>query len=267
MRKSAPGLSAAPGCSSPPRQRTQGQRAALGHEALRHRDVLAARADHAHRVPRVDDLVVALGHQAQPPVERRLAVVAVDGDGEHVPLGVVDARGERPAPAHHEAAVGAPRPPGGERDGGGHERVGVGVPHLVLRLGVVEREDPVVGAQVADVPRGGRAAAPELGHDVHHGHEGQLHAAEGLRLMEAEQAGLVQKLLVVAQEDAGVLAPLARARAGWARWRGRGASPRRSRRRKSRGGSPGAGCPRPSCPPSPRSWPSPPIESQVRGGL
>jgi len=145
-----------------PRER---QRAALGHEALRDRDVLAARADHPHGLPRVDDLVVALGHQAQAPVEGRLAVVAVDGDGEHVPVGVVDAGGKRPAAAHHEAAVGSPGAPGGERDRRGDERVGVGVPDLVLRLRVVEREDPVMRAQVPNVPRGGRTAAPELGQE------------------------------------------------------------------------------------------------------
>ena len=63
-------------------------------------------------------------------------------------------------------------------------------------------------AQIPDVPRGGGAAAPELGHDVHDGDEGQLHASEGLRLMKAEEPRLVQELLVVAQEGARVLALL-----------------------------------------------------------
>ena len=87
----------------------QRQRAALRHEQLGDGDVLAARGGHAHGVPGVDDLVVGLRHQAQPPVDRRLAVVAVDGDGQHVPVRVVDAGGERPAAADDEPAVGLAR--------------------------------------------------------------------------------------------------------------------------------------------------------------
>src|SRR5258708_38974319 len=83
------------------------ERAPLRNEDLLHLDVLAAGADHAHRVPGVDDLVVALRHHAEAPIQwgftsRRLAVVAVDRDREHVPAAVVDTRGERPSPAHHE---------------------------------------------------------------------------------------------------------------------------------------------------------------------
>jgi len=59
---------------------------ALGHEQLAHRDILAARGRHAHGVPGVDDLVVGLGHQAQPPIDERAAFVLVDGDGKHVPI-------------------------------------------------------------------------------------------------------------------------------------------------------------------------------------
>ena len=81
----------------------------------------------------------------------------------------------------------------------------------------------MVAAEVADVPRGGRAAARQLGDDVDHRDERQLHAAEALGLVEAEQAGLVQQLLVLRQQAARFLALLralaqrrhdARARAG-----------------------------------------------------
>src|SRR6266481_701256 len=82
------------------------ERAPLWNEDLPHLDVLAAGADHAHRVPGVDDPVVALRHHAKAPIDCGLAVVTVDGDREHVPVAIVDARGERPAPAHDEAIFG-----------------------------------------------------------------------------------------------------------------------------------------------------------------
>src|SRR6267378_1527389 len=50
------------------------ERAPLRNEDLLHLDVLAAGADHAHRVPGVDDPVVALRHRAEAPIDRRLAV-------------------------------------------------------------------------------------------------------------------------------------------------------------------------------------------------
>ena len=87
--------------------------------------------------------------------------------------------------------------------------------HLVLRLGLVIAEDPVVAAEVADVPCGRRTAARELGDDVDDRHERQLHAAEALGLVEAKKPGLVQELLVLRQKHAGVLAllrPLAQRR-------------------------------------------------------
>src|SRR6266513_6336649 len=85
----------------------QGERAPLRNEDLLHLDVLAAGADHAHRVPRVDDLVLGLRHHAEAPshwgfTSRRLAVLAVDRDREHVPVAVVDAGREWPSAADDE---------------------------------------------------------------------------------------------------------------------------------------------------------------------
>src|SRR3989442_6784362 len=79
------------------------ERAPLRNEDLLHLDVLAAGADHAHRVPGVDDPVVALRHDAEAPIDRRLDIVAVDDDREHVPVAVVHARGERPPPTDDKA--------------------------------------------------------------------------------------------------------------------------------------------------------------------
>ena len=66
----------------------------------------------------------------------------------------------------------------------------------------------MVAAEVADVPGRRRAAARQLRHDVHDGDERQLHATEALGLVEAEEAGLVQQLLVLGQEYPRVLALL-----------------------------------------------------------
>ena len=72
-----------------------------------------------------------------------------------------------------------------------------------------------MAGQVAHVPGRGRAAARQLRGDVHDGHEVQLHPAEGLRLVKAEEPGLVQGLLVLANQHPrvfGLLGALAQDR-------------------------------------------------------
>ena len=80
------------------------QRPPLRHEQLAHRNILAARSRHAHGVPGVDDLVIGLGHEAQPPINGRAAVLLIDAHRQHVPFRIVDRRGERPAAVDDEAA-------------------------------------------------------------------------------------------------------------------------------------------------------------------
>jgi hypothetical protein len=65
-----------------------------------------------------------------------------------------------------------------------------------------------MAGDVADAPGRGGATARELRRDVHYGDEGKLHPPESLRLMKPEQPGLVQELLVLANEHAGVLGRL-----------------------------------------------------------
>ena len=69
-----------------------------------------------------------------------------------------------------------------------------------------------MAGQVAHVPGRGRAAARQLRGDVHDGHEVQLHPAEGLRLVKAEEPGLVQGLLVLANSIRACSAFWARSR-------------------------------------------------------
>ena len=86
---------------------------------------------------------------------------------------------------------------------------------------------------------GGGTAARDLRRDVHHGHEGQLHAPEGARLVIAKEPRFVEELLVLSEENArlpalrGALAQDGHARAGWARSHAPAAWPRRSRCRRS----------------------------------
>src|SRR5262249_49916228 len=93
----------------------QWQRSAPWHEQLIDHDVLAARSSHAHGVPAVDNLVVGLGYQAQAPVDWRVAGIAIDGNGQHIPIRVVHARGERPAAIDNETTLHFAPPTGGER--------------------------------------------------------------------------------------------------------------------------------------------------------
>ena len=65
-----------------------------------------------------------------------------------------------------------------------------------------------MAGDVSHAPSRRRTAARKLRRNVHDGHEGKLHPAERLWLVKAEQAALVQKLLVVANEHAGVLGAL-----------------------------------------------------------
>src|SRR5262249_59046929 len=53
-----------------------------------------------------------------------------------------------------------------------------------------------------------RTAARKLRRNIHDGHERKLHPAEGLWLVKPEQPALMQELLVVANEHAGILGAL-----------------------------------------------------------
>ena len=77
----------------------------------------------------------------------------------------------------------------------------------MLGRGVVVAQDPMMAAEIAHVPRRGRAAARELRRNVHHCDEVELHSPEGFRLVKTQQPALVQELLVLADEHPGVLGP------------------------------------------------------------
>ena len=166
------------------------ERAVLRDEDVLRPHRLRAGRPHAEDVPVVDDLVLGPVQQAHPVAGDALAVV--NRRGQHVPLGRVDAAREVPVSGEREPAIDLARTALRERDARGDQRVRVRAPDLVLRALVVERQHPVVDAEVADVPGGRGAAAPELRRDVDERHEVELHAAVALRLREAEEPGAVQ---------------------------------------------------------------------------
>src|SRR5258705_200951 len=95
----------------------------------------------------------------------------------NIGLGLLRAPGKPPAPP--------PGSPLGKRHAGGDERVGILAPDLLLGPLVAQGQHPVMDGEVGHVPAGGGAAARDLGGDVEHRHERQLHAAPALGLVEA----------------------------------------------------------------------------------
>src|SRR5439155_6760596 len=80
------------------------------------------------------------------------------------------------------------------RDPRGDQGIRVLAPYLFLGALVVEREHPVVDAEVRDVPARRGAAARDLGRHVEEGHEVELHAAPAPGLVEAKEPRAVQVL-------------------------------------------------------------------------
>jgi len=136
-----------------------------------------------------------------------LPVAVADRYGEHVPPRRRDAAREVPVAAHLEAAVDPAPAALRERDPGGDQRVRIRAPDLVLRALVVERQEPVVDAEVADVPPGRGAPARDLGGHVDERHEVELHSAVAPRLDEAEEAGAMQVGRGLRQHVASGLGP------------------------------------------------------------
>jgi len=138
-----------------------------------------------------------LSAPTEPPQCEQLAVGVADHDGQHVPVAGVDAAREVPESADDEPAVDPAAAALWVGDARGDQRIGVLAPHLVLSSLVVERQHPVVNAEVCDVPAGRGAAPGDLGRDVEQRHEVELHAAPAPRLVEAEEPGAVQIALRV----------------------------------------------------------------------
>src|SRR5262249_31204519 len=176
-----------------------GERAVLRDELLAHEDVVARGAAQPHRVPGVDDLVLARGaleHEeahlrraarAAGPLDRREqeVEVAVEGPARELPVAVEDVA----AVDGHRAR--APRRPARRGDARVAHRVAA-APQPFLRLRREEREDEVVHRVVLVAPGGARAAAAELDRDAHVGREGELVAAVGARLEDAEEARMLE---------------------------------------------------------------------------
>src|SRR5262249_18263025 len=95
-----------------------------------------------------------------------------------------------------------------ERDRRCDQSIRIVVPHFMLGLGVVVAENPMMAREVAYVPGCRWTTARKLGRNVNDSDELELHAPKSLGLMEAKQASLVEELLVLAEEHAGIFALL-----------------------------------------------------------
>ena len=137
----------------------------------------------------------------------RAALVA-HHEAQHVPVGIVDARRERPASRHLPAAVDLAAAAAGEGERGGDQHVERGVPQLVLRLGREVAQHPVMAAEIADVPCRRRAGARQRGADIDEDADIELGPADALGLGEAEQAEIVQVALGLVGQAAQLLAGL-----------------------------------------------------------
>jgi len=63
----------------------------LGHEEVLGRHVLRTRAGEADGMPVVDDLVLRAVDEREALVDRRTVVALAHHEGQHVPVGIVDA--------------------------------------------------------------------------------------------------------------------------------------------------------------------------------
>src|SRR2546427_6095293 len=100
-------------------------------------------------------------------------------------------------------------------DARGDQGIGVLTPQLFLGALVVEREHPVVDAEIRDVPGRRGAATADLGGDVEQGHELELHAPPAPGLMEPKEAGameIVPRLLLHLSQGLRPVGPLAQDR-------------------------------------------------------
>ena len=161
--------------------------AVRGDEQVLDRRVVAAGATKARGAPSVEDRVLPLRHQEQAELRR---LRALHHGGEEVGAGVVDAAAEGPASAQPVAAIHPLRLAAGEDQVAGHQGVPVGVPDLVLRPAGPERELEGAACEVAIDPAGGRAAAGDQRHDLHHRSVVDLGTAEAHRQRRADQAAL-----------------------------------------------------------------------------
>ncbi len=172
--------------------RPGGERAALRHKKLGDRHVLRAGAGETHGMPGVDDLVFGAMDQSEARIDRQTVVGVAHEEAQHVPVGIVDARRHRPAARDLVAAVDLAAAATGEGQRGGDQRVGRGVPDLVLGLGLVVAQHPVMAREIAEVPGGRRADPGDLRTDVDQDANIEIGATDPRGLHDPEQSGAMQ---------------------------------------------------------------------------
>ncbi len=182
--------------------------AVVGHEQIPDRDVLRTGAGQPDRVPGVDDLVLRAVDDGEALVDRRAVVLLAHHEGQHVPVGIVDARRQWPAAVDLVAALDLAAATRREGERGGDQRVDRLAPDLLLDARIPVGQHPVMAGEIADVPGGRRADAGDFGADVDEDADIELGAADAGRLAHAKQAGGMQVALGLVGHAAQLLAGL-----------------------------------------------------------
>ena len=162
----------------------------IGHEDLVGVEGVAAGAAHARHEPRVFDRDVAVGDQRHGRVQE-LAFCVVDRYADVRPICVVGAAGPVPRSGDDDAAVDLASLCRGVEHAG-DAGVGVGTPHIVLRLLVHAPDEECAYVHQRSHPRRRTASFGDLARDLELGADVGLPAAVALRHHDLECAGFFQ---------------------------------------------------------------------------
>ena len=148
-------------------------------------------------MPGIDDLVVAAGQDEH----SMICWVGVrDDPAQHRPLAGIDPAREGPAAGNDVAAIDRARLARREDQRGGDQHVRVRPPDFVLHLRLEQREHPVVGEQIGQVPGAGRAGTGDNGAEIDENAVIELRTADAGRLEHAEEPVLVERGLGLGRE-------------------------------------------------------------------
>src|SRR5258708_33922286 len=133
-------------------------------------------------MPGVDDLGLRAMDDGEALVDRRAVVLLALHEGQHVPVGIVDARRQWPAASDLVAAVDLATAARRESERGGDQRVDRLAPDLLLDARIPVGQHPVVAGEIADVPRRRRTDLGDLGADIAEDADIEPGAADPARL-------------------------------------------------------------------------------------
>ncbi len=115
--------------------------------------------------------------------------------------------------AQHIAALRLPGAAGRKNEGGCDQRIGILLPHRVLRARIEHAEHPVVAGEIGEIPRHGSICLSERVGTIDQRDVIEFGAADALWLHDPEQPGVMQIALGLGRQASQFLGPGQRARA------------------------------------------------------